>query len=640
MCGFTYYNPRGLLRPPRPPTWRGNRREVRFGGSNGYNGVFCRLDVVGGEAGAQPFRWCTGGAGGVVHQMTNGEIYNHRQLRSQLRDAVRGGAPPAPRPCLAECGIAASRVRDSAYAALKHEFSEAFEVGALDGPDCDIISKLVLYYGVERAFSMLHGEFAVLIEAGPLVILARDHYGVRPLFFGHSIADGSLVVASEARCLPRECAHLVPDFRQFPPGHFLVFNTQTGAQSITRFTPFLRTPAASAQTPVTGSVVDRFDEAVRVRVEQRQPGEKLIVLLSGGFDSSMVLRSVMKFVPPEEVIAASVQVVSAAPNTAAPDTAAPDTAAPDTAAPDTAAPDTAAPREDTAAPREDTDDIKYARRLCEAYGIQHFVVDYDISDPETVLEDVGRAIETIQSYDVTTVRASTPQLVMMRAVSAKFPLVKIVLSGEGADELAQGYLEFLSAPDPAAADAHSRERLADVHLFDGLRADRTVASVAMELRLPFLDTAFAAAFLGIPAAQRFNGVGSGRTEKAFLRRQFAASLAADEKPGGARAVVSEIVHRRKEAFSDSVGSEWVACLKDVATTQRPPELLSPRHQHLPSPTREADLYRYLFEISGPGQALQIPYRWMPNWNDVDDPSARVLDAYGKIPDQTRGPEKI
>jgi asparagine synthase (glutamine-hydrolysing) len=227
-------------------------------------------------------------------------------------------------------------------------------------------------------------------------------------------------------------------------------------------------------------------------------------------------------------------------------------------------------------------------------------------------------IYRIESYDTTTVRASVGNYIVAKYIS-KNSDAKVIFNGDGADEVAGGYLYFRAAPDCHAADTECRRLLTDIHCFDALRSDRSIASNGLEARTPFLDRIFIQAYLSIPAELRFP---KGAQEKDLLRRAFGHMLPL------------EVARRTKEAFSDGVSPlkrSWFQIVQDKIS----PEVRSDfnnykwgRSQwHNPPSTAEQYYYRHIYNQYFMDAANTIPYMWMPRFVAARDASARTLKLY-------------
>ena len=198
----------------------------------------------------------------------------------------------------------------------------------------------------------------------------------------------------------------------------------------------------------------------------------------------------------------------------------------------------------------------------------------------------------------------------------------VIFSGEGSDELAQGYIYFHKAPTPEAADVESKRLLEDLHLYDVLRGDRSTAAHGLEIRVPFLDVAFTSYFLSLAPESRQPRDG---VEKYLLRSAF-------EDSG---LLPKEILWRPKEAFSDGVsstkpGESWYEILQNYCgkvVSDIKMETAAERFPFNIPKTKESYHYRKIFESKFPGQSHLIPYFWLPKWSNTDDPSARTLSHY-------------
>merc|ERR1712136_72871 len=267
---------------------------------------------------------------------------------------------------------------------------------------------------------------------------------------------------------------------------------------------------------------------------------------------------------------------------------------------------------------ENSPDVVAARKVAKHIGSEHHEVSF--TDQEGI-EAIKNVIYSLESYDVTTVRASTPMYLLSKYISEKADTI-VIMSGEGADELAQGYVYFHKQPSAEEGDEESRRLLKDLYMFDVLRTDRVTAKHGLEVRAPFLDHAFTSYYLSIPAALRSPKDG---VEKHLLRSAFAES----------ELIPSDILGRLKEAFSDGVSSKkksWFEILQEHIELQVSDEDLSSAAtmfpHHTPK-TKEAYFYRKIFnEYFGDNLSRLIPYQWLPKWcKETNDPSARVLEVY-------------
>ncbi len=414
------------------------------------------------------------------------------------------------------------------------------------GSDCEVIIPLYQRYGT-GFLNRLSGIFAfVLYDARQRdYLIARDPIGVIPLYTGRD-EEGNLYVASELKALVPYC-RVIEDF---PPGHFL---TKGQEKPVRYYNPPWREYEAVAGKPLNlGRLRQAFEEAVHRQLMCDVPYG---VLLSGGLDSSLVAAVTQRFAPKRV-------------------------------------------EEDDRVPAwwprlhtfsiglSGAPDLEAARIVAQAIGSVHHEFHFTLEEGLDALEDV---IYHIESYDVTTVRASTPMYLMARRIKAMG--IKMVLSGEGSDEVFGGYLYFHKAPNPREFHEETVRKLDLLHKYDCLRANKAMAAWGVEARVPFLDREFLDVAMAFDPAEKM--VGQRGIEKYPLRKAFEGVLP------------DAILWRQKEQFSDGVGYSWIDTLKALAeekVSQRQLENARFRFPYNPPTTREAYLYREIFERHFPGEA--------------------------------------
>ncbi len=266
---------------------------------------------------------------------------------------------------------------------------------------------------------------------------------------------------------------------------------------------------------------------------------------------------------------------------------------------------------------EDAIDLKYARQAADYIGSDHREV---YMTPEEVIANLERVIELLGTFDITTIRASMGMYLVCKAIHEQTD-IRVILTGEISDELF-GYKYTDFAPDAAAFQAESQKRVRELHMYDVLRADRCISVNALEARVPFGDLDFVEYVMAVDPELKMNRYGKG---KYLLRHAFE----------GRGYLPEEILWREKAAFSDAVGHSMVDDLKEYAEnyyTDAQFQEGCKKYGHARPFTKEALLYREIFEKYYPGQGEMIADFWMPNkaWEgcDVNDPSARVLSNYG------------
>ncbi|MBB5206835.1 asparagine synthase B [Chiayiivirga flava] len=472
------------------------------------------------------------------------------------------------------------------HRALRAELEAEFEFQTHS--DCEVILPLYLRGGDPGAWlNRLEGMFAFVLwdAAKKTWLVARDPIGIIPLYFGYD-ASGNLYVASELKALTPICR----DAREFPPGSYW---TSGDAEPTLYYKPTWRDYAA-----VAGNASDRaalrhaFESAVRSHMMSDVPYG---VLLSGGLDSSLVAAIAKKYAArrvdeDEKTEAWWPQLHS------------------------------------FAVGLPESPDLKAARQVAAHIGTVHHEFHFTVQEGIDALPDVIAHLET---YDVTTIRASTPMYLMARRIRAMG--IKMVLSGEGSDELFGGYLYFHKAPNAQALHEETVRKLDNLHLFDCLRANKSMAAWGVEARVPFLDRGFIDAAMTLDPEVKLSGKQRGRIEKQFLREAFAGYLP------------DAVLWRQKEQFSDGVGYSWIDSLKAHAEQQvSDSDLANARHRfpHNTPLTKEAFFYRTLFERhypqayaaecvpGGPSVACSTAaaLEWDPSLKNVVDPSGRAVQA--------------
>ncbi|HEY6545431.1 MAG TPA: asparagine synthase B [Dokdonella sp.] len=462
------------------------------------------------------------------------------------------------------------------------ELREDCEYDYTSGSDCEVINALYRAHGAgfpER----LNGIFAFALWDGAArrCVIARDPLGVCPLYWGHD-RMGRLCVASEMKALVDLCA----DIAVFPPGH--VYDSADGTMRHFHERAW-REPAS-----VEGGSVEpaALRAALEAAVHRQLMGDVPYgVLLSGGLDSSLVAACAAR--------GARLRVEDG-------------------------------DRSEAWWPRlhsfaiglDGAPDLAAAAVAARALGTVHHGFTYTFWEGLDALPEVIRHIE---SYDVTTVRASTPMFLLARRIRAMG--VKMVLSGEGADEIFGGYLYFHKAPSATAFHEETVRKLDALHAYDCLRANKAMMAWGVEARVPFLDLEFLDLAMSIDARHKM--AGPGRIEKAVLREAFEGVLP------------DEILWRQKEQFSDGVGYGWIDGLKahaEQAVGDREFAAAAARFPFNTPLTKEAFLYRRIFERHFPGEACAatVPggksvacsssaaLAWDPAFAGAADPSGRAV----------------
>ncbi|URL59804.1 asparagine synthase B [Luteibacter flocculans] len=462
------------------------------------------------------------------------------------------------------------------------ELRAASDYAFTTGSDCEVINALYREHGVDF-LGKLNGIFAfALWDAGRRrVLIARDPMGVCPLYWGHD-KEGRLCVASEMKSLVGVCADVAP----FPPGH--VYDSERG-EAQPYWTPAWRDyDATRGKTIEPAALRAAFEAAVHRQMMTDVPYG---VLLSGGLDSSLVAAVAAGFA--RRRIEEDDRGEAWWPRL-----------------------------HSFAIGLEGSPDLAAAEVAAEALGTVHHGFRYTFEEGLDALPEVIRHIET---YDVTTIRASTPMFLLARRIKAMG--VKMVLSGEGSDEVFGGYLYFHKAPSARAFHEETVRKLDALHYYDCLRANKSMSAWGVEARVPFLDTEFLQTAMAFDAEAKM--VARKGIEKGILREAFEGALP------------PSILWRQKEQFSDGVGYGWIDGLKahaEAMVTDREFAAAAARFPFNTPATKEAYFYRSLFETHFPGEACAatVPggksiacsspaaLAWDPSFAAAADPSGRAV----------------
>jgi asparagine synthase (glutamine-hydrolysing) len=448
--------------------------------------------------------------------------------------------------------------------------------------DCEVI--LALYEKEGKSFvNKLNGIFAFAIydQEKDEYFIARDHMGIIPLYMGWD-GNGTFFVASELKALEGICSRI----ELFPPGHYL--HSKDEAPTKWYHPEWDTYEAVKDNSTSIEELHDALTDAVHRQLMSDVPYG---VLLSGGLDSSITSALAKKF--------AAKRVESG---------------------------DTQSawwPQlHSFSVGLEGSPDLAAAQKVAEHIGTVHHEIKFTIQEG---LDAIREVIYHLETYDITTIRASTPMFLMARAIKALG--IKMVLSGEGADELFGGYLYFHKAPNAKEFHEETVRKLEKLHQYDCLRANKSLAAWGIEGRVPFLDKEF------IEVAMRINPkdkmISGDRMEKWVLRKAFEGYLP------------KSVVWRQKEQFSDGVGYSWIDNLKKVVGEKVTDEQMDNAHFRFPVQTpqnKEEFFYRSIFESHFPSDAaaLSVPsvpsvacstpvaLAWDEAFQNQNDPSGRAV----------------
>ena len=411
--------------------------------------------------------------------------------------------------------------------------------------------------------------------------IARDHMGIIPLYMGWD-QNGTFYVASELKALEGVCTKI----ELFPPGHYMTSETKAPVHWYSR--DWMEFDAVKDNETSIDDLHDSLAAAVRRQLMSDVPYG---VLLSGGLDSS-VTSALAKLYAAKRIEADD---------------------------------DQAAwwPQlHSFAVGLEGSPDLAAAAKVAEHIDTVHHEVKFTIQEGLDAIRDVVYHLET---YDITTIRASTPMYLLARAIKALG--IKMVLSGEGADELFGGYLYFHKAPTPKDFHEETVRKLDKLHQYDCLRANKSLAAWGIEGRVPFLDKEFMDVAMRINPSDKM--ITSDRMEKWVIRKAFEQYLP------------ESVAWRQKEQFSDGVGYDWIDTLKEVVEDNVSDEQMKNAHHRFPIQTpqnKEEFYYRSIFEEHYPSDtaALCVPsvpsvacstpiaLEWDEAFKNMNDPSGRAV----------------
>ncbi len=448
--------------------------------------------------------------------------------------------------------------------------------------DCEIILALYQSKGVEFIDEMngIFG-FALYDSIKDEFFVARDHMGIIPLYIGWD-QNGTFYVASELKALEGTCTKI----ELFPPGHYFHSKKQDFVKWYNR--DWMSFDNVKDNKTEIQELHDSLSNAVERQLMSDVPYG---VLLSGGLDSSItsalakiLAKKRINYDDPKSTLLAQLHSFSVG--------------------------------------LEGSPDLIAARKVADHIGTVHHEVKFTIQEGLDAIKDVIYHLET---YDVTTVRASTPMYLMARSIKSLG--IKMVLSGEGADELFGGYLYFHKAPSPKDFHEETVRKLEKLHQYDCLRANKSLAAWGIEGRVPFLDKEFIDVSMRMnPKDKMINKI---KMEKWVLRKAFEKYLP------------KSVAWRQKEQFSDGVGYSWIDTLKKLVDQKVSDEQMQNAHFRFPIQTpqnKEEFYYRNIFEEHFPSEtaALSVPsvpsvacstpiaLEWDEAFKNLNDPSGRAV----------------
>ncbi|AFT94660.1 asparagine synthetase B [Alteromonas macleodii str. 'Balearic Sea AD45'] len=434
--------------------------------------------------------------------------------------------------------------------------------------DCEVILPLFQQKGIDF-IDELEGMFAFILydEEQDAYLIARDHIGIIPLYTGYD-EHGNFYVSSEMKALAGVCKTI----SEFPPGHYL----WSKEGKITKYykRDWMEYDNVKDNTSNLEELRVAFEKAVKSHMMSDVP---YAVLLSGGLDSSLVSAVAAQYV------AKRVE--------------------------DEDKSDAWWPRlHSFAVGLEGAPDLKAAKKVADMIGTVHHEIHFTIQEGLDAIRDVIYHLET---YDTTTIRAATPMYLMTRKIKAMG--IKMVLSGEGSDEIFGGYLYFHKAPNAKEFHEETVRKLDRLHMFDCARANKATSAWGVEARVPFLDKNF------IDVAMRLNPQDKmcldGKMEKWILRKAF----------DNGETLPAEVLWRQKEQFGDGVGYSWIDSIRDFVENEVTDQQLATAEFRFPvntPDTKEGYYYRTIFESYFPQESAA---RCVPGGKSIACSTAEALE---------------
>ena len=424
------------------------------------------------------------------------------------------------------------------------ELAKNYDINLYTGSDCEIIPYLYEKVGIEM-INLLDGVFSFIlidIEKG-LMFIGHDPIGIRSLYY--SINENELGIASELKALN----HQFNNIKFYEPGMYSVFNFQNGFFNHYKYFNLNFNIIHYKEDEIIQNIYTLLNKAVKKRLLSDRP---ICCLLSGGLDSSIITALTVKYLGKENVRTFSIGL-------------------------------------------KDSTDIIAAQKVADYLGTNHTSVILSVDEMINGIEDT---IYQIESFDTTTIRASTPMYLLSRYISENTE-IKVVLSGEGSDEASGSYLYFHNAPSSYDFQEECVRLINDVQYFDVLRGDKTTAGAGLEIRVPFFDKEFINYYMSIDPSLKMV---RNNYEKFLLRKAFE-----NELP-------HEIAWRRKEGFSDGVSRvelPWYQIIENYTMSN--------------FNMNEKDWYKQVFNRFYPNNENIIPYYWMPKWSgNLENPSGRLI----------------
>jgi len=446
------------------------------------------------------------------------------------------------------------------------ELAEKHGFKLYTGSDCEIILHLYIKYGIEECIKQLDGVFSFTITdlKERKFIIGHDPFGIRSLYWHYSENKDDLklniMVSSELKCMNEIIDDDFSKIQMYPPGSYSIYDIENDNLVTKSYYNLNYENLHDDTSEIVKNIKDKLQSAVNKRLLSER---KIGCLLSGGLDSSIITFLTAKILGSENLRTFSIGL-------------------------------------------EGSEDLIAAEKVAKYLKTEHTSI---IVSENELLGAIEPTIKQIESYDITTVRASTPMYLLSKYIKENTNIT-VILSGEGADEASGSYLYFHNAPSPEEFQKESIRLVKDVQYFDVLRGDKTTAGNSLEIRVPFFDKNFMNYYMSINPEKKMihNGY-----EKYLLRKAFENDLP------------HEIVWRRKEGFSDGVSSmekPWYSIVREYIEKNN--LVNDNNYTYLKPLDNESLWYRDIFEKYYPRNEKIVPYFWLPKWTNELNPSGRLI----------------
>ena len=439
--------------------------------------------------------------------------------------------------------------------------------------DCYCILELYIKYGIQKTLDLIENEFAfVILEINEYtdsvkIMSSRDKFGIRPLFY--NFKNDTLIVASEIKSIHP----LMEDVKIFPPRQYMTCKNLNNL-SFQKYYDINKFIYSDNMISDESFIFNNIQKLLIKSVEERLQSDiniEIGCLLSGGLDSSLVSSIASKFMKKNGKILKTFSIGF-----------------------------------------ENSEDLKYAKIVADHIGSDHHEI---IISKETALETIKHIVYILETYDITTIRASIFQYLISKFVKENTN-IKVLLNGDGSDELFNGYLYNYLNKDVVHAHDDTIRLLQNIHVYDVLRSDRGISSNGLESRCPFLSTELVEFVLKVDPNLRIP-IKDERIEKYILRKSFE----------NTEYLPNEVLFRTKMAFSDAISNKvsekfWFQDIQEYIETI---EINIKNFEYLSPISKESLYYRILFENYFPNNEKILNQFWMPKFTKANDPSATILD---------------